>query len=1147
MPPKSLSGVRMSPVPGSPSSPLKQQGSSRNLEDLQVWSPTNAHLVTKQFEDLLENESDLSAQLKAMKGLVQAQRAEIEVLRTENQKFQDLVQSAEGRAAERMDAKVRAMQAKSEQQFGELMEKYQREKDARLEDNQRHQEERASLQEAERAKFDSRMTAFRASESEKIEKLMKENSSLQNSLESARQEAEAKRLDDIDRVRKECQRNNERLLQEEKSRTSRLQSMLEETKNLLEREREDFENAKLELSNSSNKTVTEKFEVVLAEEKRKNERLTRLLEEEQRRRLADLTATDEFEARLNRQTEEYLTREAELTAVRRKQLEEVERRVLDHLKKVSEESQTRIQEEEQLLRSSLQRNSQEIITKLDTFLSKSHAELKGVDRAIMETIHKQEGELQSLSAEVARLKQEHATQAEGFAAKERDWHKEASRREDGLTQELLAREKTISELRDEVERRKVDAESIREQAIVESTERLRAEHLRQLQDLRKETSMTLREQLTLKHEELHAQVAGLEREMEKRTEEFEKRLSALLQESMEEKQRLWRSEMERRHEERSAETKKLMQQMHDMSMQQNKKLEETEEKAMRKYEILLETARQQHDSETRQRVEADHARWEEKESWFQQQLHQLRKKAAEELQKRETELNQQHEAALQEHTNKMEEASREAATFFHKSVQDMQETARLREVDFSKKFNQLFEQFAEYAQSSEADLFDRIARDVDEVTLVAAERAKTLRKAFQQSDNAAKHRMLKMMSDLEVFWRKELQFCKTAQELAPDEMLRRMYSELEDLVTSIQKAQKRLSDVEEVDPFDAVDEVKTLKHKMFQTMASYEERIRQQYESTAESYREQADLMLGKMEKDLVIRKTAHTEMQRALECKHRKLRIATQKWRAEYQERMEERYNAVISDLESRIDKEVQERSKDHALRKEVEMLQHFMNSTELLDRRVSVAEEDTDSVRAKLKRRQREQEEESLKEDIVEAAGKVRKLWKALESDPLEIVKFLSRVESIVPVQEELVQVYQEEVDRLNHKIPLLEMVTKFEFFQCQLDQLISTFNSSSHLFQSVQKQRSHDREKALLFVELAQTAVQLVESIKKYEERNKESFLYHGKRFIETLQGSVVQAYGHILDTRLPDKVPDLLGSVIDDPALLAIVEFERQDKL
>ena len=48
-----------------------------------------------------------------------------------------------------------------------------------------------------------------------------------------------------------------------------------------------------------------------------------------------------------------------------------------------------------------------------------------------------EGELQSLSAEVARLKQEHATQAEGFAAKERDWHKEASRREDGLTQELL--------------------------------------------------------------------------------------------------------------------------------------------------------------------------------------------------------------------------------------------------------------------------------------------------------------------------------------------------------------------------------------------------------------------------------------------------------------------------------------------------------------------------------------------------------------------------------------------------------------------------------------------------------------------------------------------------------------------------------------
>ena len=46
----------------------------------------------------------------------------------------------------------------------------------------------------------------------------------------------------------------------------------------------------------------------------------------------------------------------------------------------------------------------------------------------------------------------------------------------------------------------------------------------------------------------------------------------------------------------------------------------------------------------------------------------------------------------------MEEASREAATFFHKSVQDMQETARLREVDFSKKFNQLFEQFAEYAQ-----------------------------------------------------------------------------------------------------------------------------------------------------------------------------------------------------------------------------------------------------------------------------------------------------------------------------------------------------------------------------------------------------------------------------------------------------------------
>ena len=45
--------------------------------------------------------------------------------------------------------------------------------------------------------------------------------------------------------------------------------------------------------------------------------------------------------------------------------------------------------------------------------------------------------------------------------------------------------------------------------------------------------------------------------------------------------------------------------------------------------------------------QADHARWEEKESWFQQQLHQLRKKAAEELQKRETELNQQHEAALQ--------------------------------------------------------------------------------------------------------------------------------------------------------------------------------------------------------------------------------------------------------------------------------------------------------------------------------------------------------------------------------------------------------------------------------------------------------------------------------------------------------------------
>lgn len=103
--------------------------------------------------------------------------------------------------------------------------------------------------------------------------------------------------------------------------------------------------------------------------------------------------------------------------------------------------------------------------------------------------------------------------------------------------------------------------------------------------------------------------------------------------------------------------------------------------------------------------------------------------------------------------------------------------------DFCRTVCRLF-----FLQSSEADLFDRIARDVDEVTLVAAERAKvewicvfldwkdrvgellwwsvfalttkvdewhpeqTLRKAFQQSDNAAKHRMLKMMSDLEVRW-----------------------------------------------------------------------------------------------------------------------------------------------------------------------------------------------------------------------------------------------------------------------------------------------------------------------------------------------------------------------------------------------------------
>ena len=283
--------------------------------------------------------------------------------------------------------------------------------------------------------------------------------------------------------------------------------------------------------------------------------------------------------------------------------------------------------------------------------------------------------------------------------------------------------------------------------------------------------------------------------------------------------------------------------------------------------------------------------------------------------------------------------------------------------------------------------------------------------------------------------------------------------------------------------------------QQLEAMSKFEARCRRVYEERLNEYMESTDSKIKAYEEQVLTTSGSLAHEQSKHQSQLRRLKLACNKWRVDYQKEVMSRYHTVVSDLEARYMREMS------SMLDELSETQHELTSAnrtlsdERRKRRTELqsgmkthpdAGANADSERKALLRQS-------------QLHKMLNKLWDGLSVPMDERLEVLQQLLASADYSPSLLSAYESTHSRLSSQLQLVQLVTRRDFLRYRLAALKRTDSAAAP--QHVDT--GPNAEELQLESELRQVESELLSRSEAYEQKNGEPFEYKTYTFSNATQ--------------------------------------------
>jgi hypothetical protein len=374
------------------------------------------------------------------------------------------------------------------------------------------------------------------------------------------------------------------------------------------------------------------------------------------------------------------------------------------------------------------------------------------------------------------------------------------------------------------------------------------------------------------------------------------------------------------------------------------------------------------------------------------------------------------------------------------------------ESEIREKYRRLIEQYQENVKKDQQVQLNRDLEELERKAELEKEKAEIAKEIEHKIQEENKEKYEKIISDLRENWLTEIKSRESKLEARLTEHYEFLLQTKQEQLELALQASSSMDQTERERWAIAMEELRNKQHSITNLV---EDKIRGRYEQMLNEY----DKVF---KKQMEYFETHHTDQSNTYKLDRvvRKYKIALAKWKADYQAQTKEKYENLITELQAKYLREVEKRSSTS-------------NQNKLPD---SLIDHETKkafiSVTSKPSGAEKQLKLQNLRSNV-------QKQWDSLDlTNSTEVKYFLAQVQSASHDIDELLKLYETEMNRLNDFMPLMRNSSRREFLTHRLNTLDKTSPEHRQLKQ-----------------ELESISQQLTSAIPVYEQKYRTTFTYKG----------------------------------------------------
>ena len=374
----------------------------------------------------------------------------------------------------------------------------------------------------------------------------------------------------------------------------------------------------------------------------------------------------------------------------------------------------------------------------------------------------------------------------------------------------------------------------------------------------------------------------------------------------------------------------------------------------------------------------------------------------------------------------METAYKQQARILQDRVgKEREETLRAQHV-FEETLRAKYEMMVESLQQSVRDEQEaQMRRALQNLEKYAKERAylnKTEQELQAIAETRAAEKFQQLVADLRVSWEEEER--ERSKQL--EQRLRSHYQlSINHLENQLRMALELNDEVDQ----RWMEDVEIRNKQQARTMRAFEEKCRRLYDTRLREYEERTDKQLSEYEQAL-LEVGAKGALEKAkLESQIRKLKLASSRWRVDYQRDMQRKYHDTVNMIEEKFYQEIISlHSELDEARKRIVLLENDLQSKTMEHLHgANGTPGETNPLTVTNPEESVESNNPLLSSQFIAQIEKLIKLFQGLTMNPSDQVSVLLEILGYAPLNENFIECIQSVQYKLSSRLPIYHLLTK------------------------------------------------------------------------------------------------------------------------